>query len=206
MTDGQWARGGPDEIEVFATGATTMVEVQTGDPDQHHDDDHDRDQPSVTELLRRGGATLQGGYEHAKDLQARPGHRPGVRATGAAARRRGGGTDIVRPVAVNPAAASAAAVSGALFDGSIPHLHVDHDDHDALGNAYLVWPSTVTHRRGRGVPTTLHLLASPSMVVTVLELVPQRRVRWKRRRFIRDGIAALDALALRLEVAERPAA
>jgi hypothetical protein len=41
------------------------------------------------------------------------------------------------------------------------------------------------------------------MVVTVLELVPQRRVRWHRRRFIRDGIAALDALAARLEVAGR---
>ena len=180
-----------DGIEIFATGTTSIA---TGtDEFVPHD---------VGELVRRGGASLHDGYDRLRELQARPGHRPGVSTSGLRSARRGE-SDVVRPVAVNPGTASAAAVSGVLFDGTIPHLRVEHDDRDGAGAELLVWQSTVTHGRRRGVPATLHLLASPSMVVTVLELVPQRRVRWNRRRFIRDGIVALDALAARLEVAGR---
>ncbi len=45
---------------------------------------------------------------------------------------------------------------------------------------------------------SLHLLAAPSMVVTVLELVPRRRLRWQRNGFVQDGIAVIDQLATRL--------
>lgn len=189
MADGP--RLDDESIEIFATGTTSMI--ATDEPIDAHD---------VADLLRRGGTSLHDGYDHLRDLQARPGRRPGVATCGLRSRRRGE-ADVVRPVAVDPGAASAAAVSGALFDDSIPHLRVDHHARDHLGTEYLVWASTVTHGRRRGVPATLHLLASPSMVVTVLELVPQRRVRWHRRRFIRDGIAALDELAHRLERPQR---
>jgi hypothetical protein len=177
-----------DGIEIFATG-TTSIATGADEFDAH----------DVGELLRRSGAWLHDGYDHIRELQARPGRCPGVTACGQRSRRRGE-ADVVRPVAVSPGIASAAAVSGALFDGAIPHLCVEHDERDRVSTEYLVWQSTVTHRRRRGVPATLHLLASPSMVVTVLELVPQRNVRWHRRRFISDGIAALDAIAARLEV------
>lgn len=181
-------------IEVFATGATTLT-APSDVPDTH----------DVAELLRRSGATLHDGYDHVRELQATPGHRPGVRTCGLRSTQRGA-ADVVRPVAVSPDTASAAAMSGALFDGTIPHLSVELDGAGAVGKRYLVWRSTVTHGDRGGVPATLHLLASPSMVVTVLELVPQRRVRWHRERFIRDGIAALDALAARLEAVGRRAA
>lgn len=174
-------------IEVFATGTTTLTAASDAS-----------DTNDVVDLLRRSGATLHDGYDHVRELQATPGHRPGVRTRGLRTTGRGA-ADVVRPVAVSPDAASAAAMSGALFDGTIPHLRVELDGAGAVGRQYLVWRSTVTHGDRGGVPATLHLLASPSMVVTVLELVPQRRVRWHRERFIRDGIAALDALAARLK-------
>ena len=182
------------EIEVFATGTTTSSGASDA-TDTHE----------VADLLRRSGTKLHDGYDHLRDLQARPGHRPGVRTCGTLSARRGD-ADVVRPVAVSPDAASAAAMSGVRFDGAIPHLRVELGETGAVGRQYLVWRSTVVHGNRGGVPATLHLLASPSMVVTVLELVPQRRLRWHRERFIRDGIAALDALAERLEVVGRRAA
>ena len=171
MTEGdQWARPTPDahEIEVFATG-TTVARA----PDEPAFDDLTGQ--GLTELLRRSGCTVRDGYEHARDFHARPGHRPGTTPIATTSERRGSGVDIVRPVLVNPLLASDAAVSGRLFAELIPGLELEERDPD--GARYLVWHARLSGRRVHSVPVSLHLLASPSMVVTVLELVPRHRLR-----------------------------
>lgn len=129
-----------------------------------------------------------------------PAHRhpapPPFRVTAASART-GVYGDVVRPVHVDPVIASELAVSGRLFDEPIPHLVVA-DDHE-VASRYLLWNAQVVGHHRRPLPAALHLLASPSMVVTVLELIPRRRIRWRRRRFVRHGLEAVDALAERLE-------
>ncbi len=51
----------------------------------------------------------------------------------------------------------------------------------------------------RSVPATLHLRATPSMVLSVLELVPRRRLRWRRDAFVAAGVEAVEALAHEFE-------
>jgi hypothetical protein len=178
----EWAR--PGELEVFATGTTTLSE-RDHDPD-HHDDRH----RGASELLHRAGAAVL-------DLQARPGHRPGQRIPPTSARR-GGDTDIVRPLLVRPWAASKAATSGRWFDEPIDGFDLEYDRDHTDDDRYLVWHGALSGSHVTRVPVSVHLLAAPSMVVTVLELVPQRRLRWHRNGFVADGIAVIDRLADRL--------
>jgi len=182
VTDGQRARGGPDEIDVFATGATHAVAT---------------DSTVLPDLLRRSGSTVRVSYAHARDFHARAGHRPGT-PLATVSPRRTGTADIVRPVLVNPIDACDVAVSGRLFDDRVPGLDIERHLADADGARYLVWNAWLHVGSNRLVPASLHLLGSPSMVVTVLELVPQRRLRRQRTAFVRHGLAALDALASRL--------
>lgn len=171
------------EIEVFPTGTTI----------EHAP--HDLD---LAEQLRHGAAAVRSGYERARDFHARPGPRPGEPVVAATSSRRGGDTDIVRPVLIDPIVASRLAVSGLLFVPALPRLVVHVDPSDASGSQFLAWDAELVDDAGRTTPATLQLLASPSMVVTVLELIPRRRLRWTGRRFVRDGVEALDALADRL--------
>ena len=129
-----------------------------------------------------------------RSFHARPGPRPGRVPLGAGIRA-GGGSDVVRSLLVAPGAASRIVLSGEVFALPVPHLVVDADHVDGR---CLVWAVTVVGDHARPVPATLHLLGSPSMVVTVLELVPARRLRWARARFVRYGVEAIDELALRI--------
>lgn len=185
MSIGSGTRGDirDGEIEVFPTGSTIEVAPR----------DHD-----LAGHLRHGAAVARSGYQRACDFRARPGPRPGEPAVAATSHRRGGDADIVRPVLVDPITACRLAVSGALF---VPPLHrlVLHDDPTGeTASRLLAWEVRLLDDAGRGTPATLHLLASPSMVVTVLELIPRRRLRWSAHRFVCDGVEALDALAARL--------
>jgi hypothetical protein len=195
VSDGQGARGAhePWEFEVFPTG-TTIARAP--------DDIDEAFEFGARERLRRGSAAVRDGYEHARDFHARPGHRPGGTTAPVTSGRDGGDTDIVRPVLVDPLIACQLAVSGQLFAEPIDHLDIEHHSQDPDEARYLVWRASLTSDHGRPVPATLHLLASPSMVVTVLELVPRRRLRWNRDRFVRDGVAAIEVLAHRLERAQ----
>jgi hypothetical protein len=185
----EWARPastGDDEpapFEVFPTGATQRRDQKLT---KHAD---------ANEVLRRSGGAVRDGYEHARDFRAHPGRRPG--AVTRARRRQGGATDIVRPVLIDPFTACRLALSGELFAAPVEHLEIEHHGRDP--ELYLLWEARVTSDHGRGVPASLHLLASPSMVVTVLELVPRRRLRWASDRFVRDGVTAIEQLAHRLE-------
>lgn len=149
--------------------------------------------PAVLEL----GVELANQIIHGRpQYHARPGQRPGA-APAVASARLGGDTEIVRPLLVDPASASRIVLTGAVFDLPLPHLELRPSD---AGTArYLVWPVVVVGEHDRPVPATLHLLGSPSMVVTVLELVPTRRLRWGRARFVRYGVEAIDTLARRIE-------
>ncbi len=181
----EWARQG--ELAVFATGTTTLRDREH-DHDHHHDHDHDRH--GAGELLHRAGVAVL-------DIHARPGHRPGQRIPTTSARR-GGDTDIVRPLLVRPWAASEAATSGRWFDEPVDGFDLVHDGDHTDDDRYLVWHGALSGAHVTRVPVSLHLLAAPSMVVTVLELVPQRRLRWHRNGFVDDGIEVIDRLADRL--------
>lgn len=170
-----------DEIEVFATGNTSTLA-----PDDH----------AIGDLVRRSAESLRSGLEHAREFRARPGHRPGV-AVSSASHRRGGGTDVVRPVLIDPLVAIMR--MDAVFDEPVPGLSVDV----TLGDRerFLAWPVEIVDASGGRIAARLQLLASPSMVVTLLELVPLRTVRFGRDRFVRAGVAALDEIARRLTAA-----
>lgn len=189
----EWAR--PGELEVFATGDTTIT-VAGSESDTHVDREHG----TTAELLRRTGAAV-------RDVHARPGYRPGV-SIPTTSTRRGGETDIVRPLLVRPVVACQLAMSGRLFDPPIDGFRLDAaSDDGATDGTFLVWPGSLTGAHVRAVPVSLHLMASPSMVVTVLELVPQRTIRFNRRGFVEDGLRVVDAVANRLVVlCDRPAA
>ncbi len=183
------------ELEVFPTGSTVLQPVDTA---WHHE--HSRE-PGATfaDQMHRTGVVVRGAVQHARDFHARPGHRPGHVAPTTASTRRGGGTDIVRPVLVDPLRACELAISGSLFELPLDHLDVEFPGHAPS----LTWRVVITTGRSRHHPATLHLLASPSMVVTVVELIPSNRIRRRRRRFVTEGIAAVDELAHRLERACR---
>ena len=180
------------EIDVFPTGRTLARERPTSAPgpegadSRDHPDDQHRDRQDRV------------GY---RSFHARPGHRPGA-TPGAAGIRAGGDSDIVRPLLVPPRAASRIVLSGEVFARPVPHLVIDVDHVDMH---FLVWAAMVVGDHVRPVPATLHLLGSPSMVVTVLELVPARRLRWGGARFVRYGVEAVDELAHRIERAARGA-
>jgi hypothetical protein len=148
------------------------------------------------------GELVRDGIEHARDFQARPGPRPGAAPVlaGTTSSRAGGDTDIVRPVLVSPRFASEFAITGRLFAEPVPHLSVSPgaDAEQRL----LIWDGLLDCA-GRRHSVTFHLLASPSNVVTVLELVPCRRLRRQRQRFIDEGVAAVEVIARRLQYAAR---
>lgn len=192
---GRTRQPAPVELEIEVTGTTRRVgaaapcaPVAETMADSRH--------PTLAERLAHGGEIVLEGIEHARGFHAAPGPRPGaVPGPAVTSTRDGGGTDIVRPVLVDPATACRLAASGELFAAPIPHLSV-HGPGDA---PTLTWDAAVlSGRRGRR-RATLHLMASPSMVVTVIELVPCRPVRRGRSRFIAHGVEALEELAHRLE-------
>ncbi|MEJ7799580.1 MAG: hypothetical protein WKF60_03620 [Ilumatobacter sp.] len=177
----EWARpcATTGEVEIFATGSTTLVAIE--------------DEPSHAMAALRRGITMP-------DFHARPGHRPGTRIP-VTSGRAGGDTDVVRPVLIDPVVACELAISGALFRDPVKGFLIDASG-DGSGHL-LTWQAMLTGDGIRATPTRLHLRASPSMVVTVLELVPQRRVRWNRAAFVRAAVAAVETLAHRLEYTAR---
>lgn len=190
-----------DELDVFPTGTTIALEP-IGPATDGSDADPVSYEPSeaqsIGDLLRQSGEMMRVGLEHARDIHARPGHRPGAAPVlaGTTSSRLGGDTDIVRPVLVSPVLASELATTGSLFDEPIPHLSIRH--HDDAERRLLMWDAGL-ETGGRERRVTLHLRASPSMLVTVLELIPCRRPRYQRRQFLADGVAAVDVIARRLQ-------
>lgn len=187
------------ELEVFATGSTQaiapLLPTEYGTP---ADEAEQIVSASFSERIQHGGELVREGIEHARDFRARPGHRPGAAPMQASttSKRTGGETDIVRPVLVSPAVASELATSGALFDEPIPHLSIAPRDETV--QRFLVWDAEL-ETGGSPRRVTFHLLASPSLLVTVLELVPCRRLRFQRQQFVADGVAAVEVIARRLE-------
>lgn len=171
----EWAR--PGELDVFPTGDTHLLAPPS-----------DSTPSAIGVAVRRGGAALL-------DYHAAPGHRPGTQIATTSGRR-SGPADIVRPVLVDPRRAVMLAECDLFAE---PTAGLVIDDRDATtSRPFLVWNGRLSGLHLSPVRVSLHLLASPSMVVTVLELVPQTRVRRHERAFIRAGVEAVDALADRL--------
>lgn len=197
-----------DEIVVFPTGRTMTrsgpasgpaSKERSTDPRQSELPDAKLDArlvdavPVDGEISDTGGGPAHDPDTH-RGFHARPGHRPGA-TPGVTSSRSGGGSDIVRPLLVAPGAASRILLAGEVFEVPLPHLRIEDDRVDAR---LLLWAVAIVGERHRPVPATLHLLGSPSMVVTVLELVPARRLRWGRERFLSYGVEAMDELAHRI--------
>ena len=171
-----WSR--PGELDVFATGDTSVVASQLPS------------RPSaIGDVVRRSSAAV-------RDLHARPGHRPGTPIATTSGRRTGP-ADIIRPVHLDPRRAAAFALED-LFRDPIAGLTLDNRTADTQ-RRYLVWTGRLSSVRFRPVRVAIHLLASPSMAVTVLELVPQDSVRWSQRAFVHAGIDVMEHLADRLD-------
>lgn len=173
------------QIEVFATGDTIALLPTTWTGD---------DEPTGSMVPPAAPQTT--GDEVVVPFHARRGPRPGGLPPTTSSRR-GGDSDIVRPLLVHPAVASALALGGTVFAPPLPHLRMRARSEG--DERYLVWSVEIAGVHSRPVPATLHLLASPSLVVTVLELVPACRLRWGRDRFVAFGVEAIDALARRIE-------
>jgi hypothetical protein len=172
-------RAGPVErveIEVF------VVEDGTTAPAREH--------VSLADRARHGYEVLR---EHAGEVQAARCYRPVPTIAGARCR---GECDIVRSMRVDPWTASTIACSEAFRCDD--HRYLTFLDAEPDDDHALTWSVLVASRRLR-VPATLHLRADPSMVLSVLELVPRRRLRWRRDAFVAAGVEAVDSLAHEFE-------
>lgn len=171
------------ELDVFVVDDRGRIVVDA--------DDDDRER--VGDQFRRRCHSV---VEHARDLQATPGPRPGAVAA-TTSTRRGGDCDIVRSMRVDPWTASTIAGSQRFRLGR--HRLLTFLDADPGDDRNLSWKVLVDTPRRRTVPATLHLRAAPSMVISVLELTPRRRLRWRRTAFIDAAVAAVDSLAREFE-------
>lgn len=185
------------ELEVFATNSTVAAPADA--------------LTASGELTAGLGSSLAGHLldgcgrvAHALDGHAVAGPRPGATPMSVTSSRRGNPCEVVRPLLLDPRLAAAVASSGEFRRR--PHRYLTFSPRgDAGDDRSLTWEVVIAPPgRRRTVPATLHLLASPSMVVSALELIPHRRFRWRRGRYLAVGIAAIDALARELESAPSP--
>jgi hypothetical protein len=186
------------EIEVFATGDTRAVVPVRRSVEAHDSHDIDDVHPDLTTRAIHNRAAIRDWIDRA-DMHAHPGPRIGTTTVPTTSSRLGDGADIVRPVLIDPHWASELATSGALFAEQVEHLEIDTGTE--ADRQYLVWNARLDIGTRRPFQASLHLLASASMLVTVLELVPQRRTRRHRDRFVSAGVLAIDELAERLQQA-----
>ena len=171
-----------DPIEVFGVGPDgELIEIRSRADrawDGRTSDDDGPEQVSPTYRARPG--RRPGGYEDRKG-------------------RSGGREDVMTPVAVLPGIASRVLHSGALFQHPIPGLSVDREslESDAGGSS---WKATVECGRFRRRPrkATLRAYPTPSLNLTVLELVPTRPRLIHTRSFVDVGVQAIVTLSERL--------
>lgn len=145
--------------------------------------------PSLAEQVRRGYEVVR---EHAAEVHAADGYRPGA-TPAATSTRRGGDCDIVRSMRVDPW--TAASIAGSRAFRRHDHRFLRFDEAERGDDRALTWRVIIWSQGLRPVPATLHLRAAPSMVLSVLELVPRRKLRWRRAAFIDAGVEAVEALA-----------
>ena len=179
------------DVVVYATGSTVAVAPDDREPTA---------ETAVTDQFRRAATAVQEGFEHARQFHARPGPRLGAAPTSVVSNREGLSSDIVRPVLVDPRLATDLAVSGELFAEPIPKLRIEGRRLEAEP-ANLVWTASLRTGRMRRRAANLHVTASPSFNVTVLELIPSSRRRRGARAFLRVGLPAVEELVRRLQTA-----
>lgn len=153
------------------------------------------DPPSTEEALRQAYGVVTTAFDQLKHQRAAPGPRPG--GDGDRPQRRGLAGEIFTPVLVDPALAARVATDGTLFTPPVPGLTFSSPDPPHPGRQRLTWPVLVTTGLGRR-HAILRIGSSPSANLTVLELVPARRDRFRAPAFVRAGIMVTQELADRL--------
>jgi hypothetical protein len=182
--------GEAHDVVVYATGSTIALAP---------DDESTVDGPTaVGDQLRRAASAVHDGLEHARRFHARPGPRLGAGTPATTSNREGVRSEIVRPVLVDPRIASDLAMSGRLFAEPIPRLSIQQPTRPQPAN--LVWTASLRTGRLRRRSAKLHVTASPSFNVTVLELIPTNHRRLGARAFLRVGLPAIEELVRRLQL------
>jgi len=155
--------------------------------------DRDPEHPSLADQVRQGYELVR---ERAGDVHAAPGYRPGEMPA-VSGTRVGGDCDVVRSMRVDPWTATT--IAGSRSFRRDEHRYLTFVESDASDDRVLTWKVVIASPRLRAVPATLHLRAAPSMVLSVLELVPRRRLRWRQAAFVAAGVEAVESLALEFE-------
>ena len=163
------------EVELIVVGQPEMPDPDVG--------------PSLADQVRRGYEVVR---QHTGEVHAADGFRLGAVPT-ATSTRRGGDCDIVRSMRVDPW--TAASIAGSPAFRHHHHRFLTFDDPERGDDRALTWKVIIASPGLRPIPATLHLRAAPSMVLSVLELVPRRKLRWRRTAFISTGVEAVEALA-----------
>jgi hypothetical protein len=153
----------------------------------------DPDHPSLADQMRHGYDLVR---ERAGDVHAAPGYRPGA-VPQATSTRRGGDCDVVRSMRVDPWTATT--IAGSRSFRHDEHRYLTFVESGPSDDRMLTWKVVLASPRLRAVPATLHLRAAPSMVLSVLELVPRRRLRWRQAAFVQAGVEAVESLAHEFE-------
>ena len=136
-------------------------------------------------------------HRHQLGYRARPGQRPGGYEDRKS--RTGGREDVITPVPVLPGPASRALHTGEPFREPLPGVTVDLESLkiDARGSSWNAVVDCGRFRRRRR-RATLRAYPSPSLNLTILELVPNRPRLVHTRAFVNTGIDAIDTLGRRL--------
>lgn len=140
------------------------------------------------------------GIDHVRRFRARSGPRPGAITQD---RRRGDDVEVVQTCHVRAAATEELVWTGRLRGLRISGLAFSDEPHRE-GRSAFVW-----HARLRTGPfarraATLHITATPSANLTVLELIPDRRRVFGTRRFVSRGVRSVEELATRIEALALP--
>lgn len=167
------------EIEVFVVHDGTTPDA--------------RGHVSLADRARHGYEVVR---ESAGDFQAAPGYRLGA-VPAPTSSRRGGDCDIVQSMRVDPW--TAAAVAGSRAFRRSDHRYLTFLESERDDDRALAWRVVVASPQLRSIPATLHLRAAPSMVLSVLELVPGRRLRLRRAAFVATGVQAIESLVHEFE-------
>ena len=159
--------------------------------------------PTTGDILRRMDELASTGFDHARNTKAARGPRLGTDPEQPT--RRGRRAEVLRAVPVSPRRALHLLRTQRVFESALRRVRVDPSTMTVSGRA-MRWNATIrTSVTRRRRAATLEVSSSPSSNLTVIQLLPDRRVRGRGRWFVKLGVRDVDALSDRLIHLDRTA-